>query len=260
MLKVENLYKSFAAAGSRHGSGTALSVLRGVDLEVAQGEVVSILGPSGAGKSTLLRCINFLERAEKGTILLEDYSVDVRSASKQDILYMRRHTAMVFQSYNLFQNRTALENVMEGLLIRKLPPKEAADKSRYFLDKVGMLEKADEYPARLSGGQQQRVGIARALALNPSIILLDEPTSALDPELAGEVLKVIRDMVQARMTMLIVTHEIDFGREISDRVYLLDDGGMVESNTTDEFFNNPQKERTIRFLERYTQSFTQRHK
>ncbi|MDR2725941.1 MAG: amino acid ABC transporter ATP-binding protein [Candidatus Adiutrix sp.] len=254
MLKVENLYKSFVAAKARRAPAAELQVLKGVNLQVARGEVVSILGPSGAGKSTFLRCINFLERADEGTITLGGYSVKVRAARKQDILYLRRHTAMVFQNYNLFQNRTALENVMEGLLVRKVPKKEAADKSRSFLDKVGLLEKADEYPSRLSGGQQQRVGIARALALEPSIILLDEPTSSLDPELVGEVLAVIRDMVKEHMTMLIVTHEIDFGREISDSVYLFDEGNIVEGNTTNEFFNNPKTERTIKFLERYKQN------
>jgi len=254
MLKVENLYKSFAAAKTRRGPASELRVLKGVSLDVAKGEVVSILGPSGAGKSTFLRCINFLERAEEGTITLDGYCVNVRSARKQDVLHMRRHTAMVFQNYNLFQNRTALENVMEGLLVRKIPKKEAADKSRAFLDKVGLLEKADEYPSRLSGGQQQRVGIARALALEPSIILLDEPTSSLDPELVGEVLTVIRNMVKDHMTMLIVTHEIDFGREISDSVHLFDEGGIVEGNTTNEFFTNPKAERTVRFLERYKQN------
>jgi ABC-type polar amino acid transport system ATPase subunit len=255
MLKVENLYKSFAAAKSRRAAASALPVLKGVSLEVGKGEVVSILGPSGSGKSTLLRCINFLERAEQGTVTLDGYSVDAGCAGKRDVLYMRLHTAMVFQNYNLFQNKTALGNVTEGLLVRKVSPKEAADKGRYFLDKVGMLEKADEYPARLSGGQQQRVGIARALALEPSIILLDEPTSALDPELIGEVLKVIRGMVKERMTMLVVTHEIDFGREISDRVYFFDEGHIVEGNTAAEFFSNSKTERAAKFLERYRQNF-----
>ncbi|MDR1570206.1 MAG: amino acid ABC transporter ATP-binding protein [Oscillospiraceae bacterium] len=248
MLNIENLFKSFRSKAG------AIDVLNGVNLEIADGEVVSILGPSGAGKSTLLRCVNFLEYAERGVMTLDGYRVDAARASKADILHMRRSTAMVFQNYNLFQNKTALDNVAEGLLVRGISRAAARDKARGMLGKVGMLDKADEYPSRLSGGQQQRVGIARALALEPSILLLDEPTSALDSELVGEVLKVIRDLVRERITMLIVTHEIRFGREISDRVAFFDEGAIVEYGSTESFFNSPQSERTQRFLQRYNQN------
>ncbi|MDR2657587.1 MAG: amino acid ABC transporter ATP-binding protein, partial [Oscillospiraceae bacterium] len=211
-----------------------------------------IIGPSGAGKSTLLRCVNFLERADSGVLTLDGRRVEASSATAKDIQWMRLNTAMVFQNYNLFQNKTALDNVAEGLLVRGMTKREARDQSRAVLDKVGMLDRADEYPSRLSGGQQQRAGIARALVLRPSILLLDEPTSALDSELVGEVLKVIRDLARERMTMLIVTHEIQFAREISDRVAFFDNGAIVEQGATETFFSAPRNERTQRFLERYS--------
>jgi L-cystine transport system ATP-binding protein len=256
VLTIKNLSKSFQLKANKEQkkaglSAQKLAVLQGVSLAVAQGEVVSILGPSGAGKSTFLRCVNFLEQAEQGTITLGDYTVDTAKASKADILHMRRNTAMVFQHYNLFAHKSALDNVMEGLLVRKMPKAAARERSLHYLEKVGMIEKREEYPAHLSGGQQQRVGIARALAIEPSILLLDEPTSALDPELVGEVLKVIGDLVQDHMTMLIVTHEVSFARDISDRVALFDGGNIVEMNAAEAFFSQPTQERTIRFLERY---------
>lgn len=247
MLKIEGLYKAFRT------KKTSADVLKGVSLSVEKGEAVSILGPSGAGKSTLLRCVNFLERPDKGVITLGDYRVDAAAATPKDIQRLRLSTAMVFQNYNLFQNKTAADNIAEGLLVRGLTKHAAREKSRAALDKVGMLDKADEYPSRLSGGQQQRVGIARAIALEPSILLLDEPTSALDTELVGEVLRVIRELVRERTTMLIVTHEIQFAREISDRVAFFDDGGVAECAPTNEFFAAPRNERTRKFLERYQQ-------
>jgi ABC-type polar amino acid transport system ATPase subunit len=196
--------------------------------------------------------VNFLERADSGVLTLDGRRVEASSATAKDIQWMRLNTAMVFQNYNLFQNKTALDNVAEGLLVRGMTKREARDQSRAVLDKVGMLDRADEYPSRLSGGQQQRAGIARALVLRPSILLLDEPTSALDSELVGEVLKVIRDLARERMTMLIVTHEIQFAREISDRVAFFDNGAIVEQGATETFFSAPRNERTQRFLERYS--------
>ncbi|GHU66933.1 arginine ABC transporter ATP-binding protein [Clostridia bacterium] len=249
MLLIENLRKSFVSGKGKNR--TITDVLRGISLTVADGEVISILGPSGAGKSTMLRCVNYLERPDGGAITLDARSVETTSATKQDILFMRRNTGMVFQNYNLFLNKTAVENIMEGLLIRNLSKRQAKDKARAALNKVGMLDKSNEYPSRLSGGQQQRVGIARALALEPSILLLDEPTSALDNELVGEVLKVIRELANEHTTMLIVTHEIPFAREISDRVAFFDNGVILECAATETLFNAPKYERTQQFLGRY---------
>ena len=251
MLQIRGLTKSFVQAKSLNNQN---EVLKGVNLDVAQGQVITIIGPSGSGKSTLLRCINFLERADGGSIALNGRTVKAPTAAKDDVLYMRRNTAMVFQSYNLFRNKTVVQNVMEGLLIRGMKKAQAAEISRHFLEQVGVYEKADEYPSRLSGGQQQRVGIARALAIDPHIMLFDEPTSALDPELVGEVLQVIENVVKAKKTMLIVTHEIEFARQVSDKVALFDDGNIIEMNETDQFFRMPNQERTKQFLSRYRQS------
>lgn len=254
MLSIHGLHKKFQQ--THRAAEEKLEVLKGVNLTIDQGEVVAIIGPSGSGKSTLLRCINFLERADQGTIALNGHIVDAADATKQDVLYMRRNTAMVFQNYNLFQNKTVIQNVMEGLLIRNVSRNDAIDRSKHYLDRVGILEKANEYPPRLSGGQQQRVGIARALAIDPHIILLDEPTSALDPELVGEVLKVIEDVIKEKKTLLIVTHEINFARQVSDKMALFDDGNIVEMNDTVRFFKDPQQDRTRQFLSRYQESFT----
>ncbi|GHU69703.1 arginine ABC transporter ATP-binding protein [Clostridia bacterium] len=249
MLQLENLHKTFTTG--KGAKRTHLEVLRGVGLTIADGEVISVLGPSGAGKSTMLRCVNFLERPDSGIISLNDKRIDTLTITKHDILYLRRNTGMVFQNYNLFQNKTAIGNVMEGLLLRGLSKPQAQDRARAALDKVGMLDRADEFPSRLSGGQQQRIGIARALALEPSILLLDEPTSALDNELVGEVLKVIRSLAKEHMTMLIVTHEIPFAREISDRAAFFDNGVILECSAPETLFTSPSHERTQRFLERY---------
>ena len=213
--------------------------------------MVVIIGPSGSGKTTFLRCLNFLERADKGYLKIGDQQVDFEKVSKKEILDIRKKTAMVFQQYALFSNRTALENVIEGLVIaRKVPKKEAAEKGRDLLAKVGLEGKEDHYPHELSGGQQQRVGIARALALNPEVILFDEPTSALDPELVGETLEVIKDVAQSGSTLVIVTHEMQFAYEVADRVIFMENGNIVEQGTPEEVFDNTQEERTQNFLKR----------
>ncbi|MDP4145112.1 MAG: amino acid ABC transporter ATP-binding protein [Bacillota bacterium] len=226
-------------------------VLKGVDLKIDKGEVVVILGPSGSGKTTLLRCINFLEKADDGELTVGKKKVNFKHVNKKDILDIRRQTAMVFQGYNLFNNKTALENVMEGLVIaRKVPKKEAEETSKKLLDKVGLSDKYNFYPSQLSGGQQQRVGIARALALNPEVILFDEPTSALDPELVGEVLSVMKNVAKEGITMLVVTHEMSFASDIASRVIFMDGGVVVEEGAPEDIFSNPKEERTRQFLKR----------
>lgn len=241
MIQVENIHKKFDQN----------EILKGIDLTINQGEVVVIIGPSGSGKTTFLRCLNFLERADKGYLKIGDQQVDFEKVSKKEILDIRKKTAMVFQQYALFSNRTALENVIEGLVIaRKVPKKEATEKGRDLLAKVGLEGKEDHYPHELSGGQQQRVGIARALALNPEVILFDEPTSALDPELVGETLEVIKDVAQSGSTLVIVTHEMQFAYEVADRVIFMENGNIVEQGTPEEVFDNTQEERTQNFLKR----------
>ncbi len=242
MLKVTNIQKSF---NGHH-------VLKGIDFEINKGEVVAILGPSGSGKTTFLRCLNLLERPEKGVLAFTDGSLTIdfsKKISKSDELKLRRRSSMVFQQYNLFPHRTALENVMEGMVVVQQQPKETArEKALALLEKVGLKAKADLYPSQLSGGQQQRVGIARALAVKPDIILLDEPTSALDPELVGEVLQALKMLAQEGWTMIIVTHELNFAKDVADRVILMENGQVVEQNTAAEFFSHPQQERTKQFL------------
>jgi L-cystine transport system ATP-binding protein len=228
-----------------------LKVLKGIDLAVAKGEVVVILGPSGSGKSTLLRCVNFLERPDRGTVQIGDLQVDARTAHRAEILALRRRTAMVFQQYALFRNKTALENVAEGLLVvKRLPPGEARARAEHHLEKVGLADRARHYPSQLSGGQQQRVGIARALAMDPEVILFDEPTSALDPELVGGVLEVMRSLACEGMTMIVVSHEMGFAREVASQAVFMDDGVIVEQGTPAELFEHTRHERTRRFLER----------
>ncbi|WP_152395039.1 amino acid ABC transporter ATP-binding protein [Paenibacillus guangzhouensis] len=243
MIELKNITKSFG----RH------QVLNKIDLTVQKGEVVVILGPSGSGKTTLLRCVNYLEKPNDGEIVIGDYHLNVKHASKKDIYQLRQKSAMVFQQYNLFKHKTALENVMEGLLIvKKLSKEEAKTRSIALLEKVGLGGKLDAYPSQLSGGQQQRVGIARALALEPEVILFDEPTSALDPELVGEVLAVIRKIAKEGITMIVVTHEMGFARDVANHVVFMDGGVIVEEGTPAELFNNPQEERTKQFLKRIT--------
>lgn len=241
MIKLKNIDKQFH---KNH-------VLKGIDLEVEKGDVLVIVGPSGSGKTTLLRCINYLERPDGGSITIDGFTVQGKHSSKRDVLSLRRKTAMVFQHYNLFNNKTVVENVMEGLVVaKKMAKKEAYDISASLLKKVGLEEKINEYPSQLSGGQQQRVGIARALALNPSVILFDEPTSALDPEMVGEVLSIIKQIANEGITMVIVTHEIDFAREVANRVVFMDGGHIIEQGSPEEVLIHPQHERTKRFLKR----------
>ncbi len=239
MIKLENIHKYY---DSHH-------VLKGISLDVEKGEVVSILGPSGSGKSTLLRCINFLEDPTSGIVEIGDKRVDAESASKADIFALRTSTGMVFQQYNLFKNFTVLQNVMIGLTsVKNMNKNDAKKKSVDILEKVGLANKLDHYPAQLSGGQQQRVGIARALALDPEVLLFDEPTSSLDPELVDEVLATIKSVAQTGKTMFIVTHELSFARDISDRVIFMEDGVIIEEGTAEQLFTRPQVERTRQFL------------
>ncbi len=239
MLEIRNLQKQF-------GSN---DVLRGIDFKVDKGEVVSILGPSGSGKTTLLRCVSFLERAEAGEILFDGYRHDITTISKQDIHKLRMEMGFVFQNFNLFRNMTARQNVMEGLITaRKVPKKDARKTADRMLEKVGMSDRAEYYPDQLSGGQQQRVAIARAMAPDPKVLLFDEPTSALDPELTGEVLEVMSKLAREGTTMVVVTHEMGFAREVSSRVVFMEDGLVVEEGCAEEFFNHPKEERTRQFL------------
>ena len=241
MLEIQEIHKSF---GERE-------VLKGVGLTVEKGAVVAILGPSGSGKTTLLRCINFLEKADSGSLLFDGERVDLARVSRADVARLRRKTAFVFQSYNLFRNKTVLQNVTEGLIVARRMHKDQAEAiAVQMLEKVGMADRCSQYPHQLSGGQQQRVAIARALAASPEIIYFDEPTSALDPELTGEVLDVMRQLAAEGMTMLVVTHEMGFARDVSSHVIFMEDGRIVESTPSAEFFANPRQERTRVFLSR----------
>ena len=245
MLEVKNVKKSFGG----------LQVLKGVSLSVNKGDVVAILGPSGSGKTTLLRCMNFLEMADEGQMTFDGEDFSMHSIPRRDIARLRKKTAFVFQNYNLFRNKTALQNVTEGLIIaRRMPKAQAQEIGRQALDKVGLSDRYDYYPSQLSGGQQQRVAIARALATNPEIIYFDEPTSALDPELTGEVLAVMRQLANEGMTMLVVTHEMAFARDVSTRVVFMNDGVICEQGTPQEIFENPQKQPTRDFLARFRQA------
>lgn len=224
-------------------------VLDNVDLNINKGDVVAIIGPSGTGKSTLLRCVDLLERPEKGSVKIGNFEVDLTQKKKKDILELRKKLAMVFQQFNLFYKKTALENVMEGLtVVKKIDKKEAEKIAVKYLDEVGMLDRAYHYPKHLSGGQQQRVAIARALAMQPELLLLDEPTSALDPELVGEVLDTIKKIAKKGYTMLLVSHEMSFVRSVATRVIFLENGKIIEDGTPKEVFENPKSERTKEFL------------
>lgn len=243
MLKVKDIKLSF---GNNE-------VLKGINFKIEKGQVISIIGPSGSGKSTFLRSLNFLETPDEGEITFDGKVFNIKNMSKKDINELRKYTTMVFQNYNLFRNKTALENVIEGLIVvKKMNKSKAVEIGMKMLQKVGLQDKAGSYPNQLSGGQQQRVAIARAIAMNPEVILLDEPTSALDPELIGEVLKVIKDMVNEHMTMIIVTHEMQFAREISDYIIFMDGGVIVEEGTPERIFNNTESERLQNFLRRYS--------
>ncbi len=241
MLEVSDIHKSF---GERE-------VLKGVSLSVDKGSVVAILGPSGSGKTTLLRCINFLEKADSGSLTFDGEPFDLARISRADTARLRRKTAFVFQSYNLFRNKTVLQNVTEGLVVaRRMHKVQAEEVAVQMLQKVGMADRCSQYPHQLSGGQQQRVAIARALATSPEIIYFDEPTSALDPELTGEVLDVMRQLAAEGMTMLVVTHEMGFARDVSSHVIFMEDGRIVESAPSAQFFAAPRQERTRAFLSR----------
>ena len=239
MIEIKDLHKSFDGN----------EVLKGINFKINDGDVIAILGPSGSGKTTILRCINFLARADKGILVFDNKEYDLANISNKDILNIRKKTGFVFQNYNLFLNKTALENVMEGLTVaRKVNKEEARKKAIVALEKVGMGDKLDFYPSKLSGGQQQRVAIARALVYEPEVIYFDEPTSALDPELIGEVLNVMKELAQSGITMLVVTHEMSFAKNVSDRILFVEDGKIIENMDSKSFFESSDNERINRFI------------
>ena len=236
MIKVENLHKSF----------DKLEVLKGIDNEIASGEVVVVIGPSGSGKSTFLRCLNALEDFQQGDVYIDGVKINEKGININEI---RAEVGMVFQSFNLFPHMSVLDNItLAPLKVRKQNKKEAEETALGLLEKVGLQDKAQAYPNQLSGGQKQRVAIARALAMKPKVMLFDEPTSALDPEMVGEVLGVMKQLAQEGMTMVVVTHEMGFAREVGDRVIFMDEGVIVEESTPEEIFSNPKNERTQSFL------------
>ncbi|MCY9031600.1 amino acid ABC transporter ATP-binding protein [Bacillus inaquosorum] len=239
MITVKNIRKAFKD----------LVVLDGIDLEVKRGEVVAIIGPSGSGKSTLLRCLNLLERPDQGLIEIGEAKLNAEKFTRKEAHRLRQQTAMVFQNYNLFKNKTALQNITEALIVAQHKSRDEAKRiGMDILKQVGLEHKADSYPITMSGGQQQRIGIARALAVNPHAILLDEPTSALDPELVTGVLQVIKSIAEKQTTMIIVTHEMGFAKEVADKVIFMADGHIVEQGTPEELFDHPKNERTKRFI------------
>lgn len=240
MVEVKGLSKTF---------GADTHVLKDINLKIEKNEVVAILGPSGTGKSTLLRCLNCLCEPTTGTIRVGDVTVDAARHSRQDVRNLRRQSAMVFQGYNLFKNKTAKENVMEALVtVQKKSKAEAEERALALLKKVGMLERQDFYPSKMSGGQQQRVGIARALAVTPDVLLFDEPTSALDPELVGEVLNTIKQLAEEDSTMILVTHEIRFARNVATRILFMDEGRIAADGAPEEIIDNPENPRLRQFL------------
>lgn len=247
MIEIRDLHKKFGP----------LEVLKGINLQIDQGKVLVIIGPSGSGKTTLLRCLNLLELPNRGSIQIGDVQLEFSGGRKlkhSEVLALRKKTGMVFQSYYLFPHMTALQNVMEALVqVQRKSKEEARTRAMELLNKVGLGERADFYPHQLSGGQQQRVGIARAMAVNPEVLLFDEPTSALDPELVGEVLKVMKELAHEGRTMVIVTHEMKFAAEVADRVLLMDEGTIIESGTPREVLENPASDRARAFLNRIAQ-------
>ena len=243
ILEAKGIKKSFGKA----------EILKGLDLSIDKGDVVAILGRSGSGKTTLLRCLDFLEKADEGKLIFDGVEYDLKTITKKQIRELRLKTGFVFQSYNLFSNMTALENVMEGLVTaRKINKKEALETSLSMLEKVGMLEWKDHYPIQLSGGQQQRVAIARALATKPEVIYFDEPTSALDPELTGEVLTVMKRLAEDGMTMIVVTHEMGFARRVANRVVFMEEGRVLEEGDPETIFTSPKEKRTQELINRIT--------
>jgi len=240
LIEIEHLSKSFPG-------GT--EVLKDISLEIHKGDIVAIIGPSGTGKSTLLRCLNYLTVPSEGKIRIGECTVDAKSHTKEEVYALRRKSSMVFQQFNLFKNKTALENVMEALTkVQKMPKAEAEEISKHLLEQVGMGDRMDFYPSKLSGGQQQRVGIARALAVNPEVILFDEPTSALDPEWVKEVLATIQEVAKEGRTMLIVTHEISFARQVANRILFMEEGKIQVDAPPEEFFSDTKQERLQQFL------------
>lgn len=239
MIDVKNLHKYFGS----------LEVLKGIDCHIDKGECVCVIGPSGSGKSTFLRCLNLLETPTKGDIVIDDMHLTEKDF---DVDAMRKRVGMVFQHFNLFPHLTILENVTLAPIRHKMMTEEQAkEKAMELLNRVGVGDKADNYPAQLSGGQKQRVAIARSLALSPEVMLFDEPTSALDPEMVGEVLEVMKQLAQEGMTMVVVTHEMGFAREVANRVFFMDGGGILEEGTPEQIFDHPQEERTKAFLSKY---------
>ncbi|UJF18215.1 amino acid ABC transporter ATP-binding protein [Vibrio sp. SS-MA-C1-2] len=241
MLTLKNITKNYAGK----------PILKGIDLNINKGETVAIIGPSGTGKSTLLRCTNFLEQPDTGTIQVGNITVDADTKDTKKLARLRQHLGFVFQQYGLFKNKTACENITEGLItVQHLSKKEAEKIALQALKDIGLSDKADYWPSQLSGGQQQRVGIGRAMAQGADVILFDEPTSALDPEITGEVLDVIRELAERHVTMLIVTHEMQFAREVADRIIFMENGYIVEDGSPDQIFNRPKDPRTKAFLNR----------
>lgn len=239
LLTVKDLHKSF----------NDREILKGIDFQIEKGEIVVMIGPSGSGKTTFLRNLNFLEHADQGSMDFSGHQIDLAKPEKKDVQWVRRHSAMVFQNYNLFKNKTALQNIAEGLIYAQGMAKDKAnDIASKELASLGLSKQAQLYPSQLSGGQQQRIGIARATVLNPEIILFDEPTSALDPELVGAVLGDMRKLAEAGQTMIIVTHQLGFARQVADRIVFFDEGKIIEEGTPQELFDHPQSKRTAQFL------------
>lgn len=239
MLQIRDVHKRFENQ----------DVLRGIDLDVEKGDVVAILGPSGSGKTTFLRCVNFLEKADRGEMIFDGQKISMNGATKAEIADIRKKTGFVFQNYNLFLNKTVLQNVTLGLTVGMKMNRTDADRiAMDALHRVGMAEKRDSFPSQLSGGQQQRVAIARSVATNPEIIYFDEPTSALDPELIGEVLSVMRKLAEDGMTMLVVTHEMDFARKVSNKVLFMEGGEVIENGKSSSFFAHPSQPRSREFI------------
>ncbi|NGZ14260.1 amino acid ABC transporter ATP-binding protein [Vibrio aestuarianus] len=239
MIKLENIHKRFGET----------EVLKGIDLSIEQGEIIVIIGSSGTGKSTLLRCVNFLEQADQGKITIDDVTVDSQKPTKAEVLALRRKTGFVFQNYALFAHMTARQNIAEGLItVRGWKKDQALARAQQILDDIGLSDKGDSYPAALSGGQQQRVGIGRAMALQPELLLFDEPTSALDPEWVGEVLALMKKLATQHQTMLVVTHEMQFAKEVADRVIFMANGHIVEQGSPQDIFDNPQDPKLKKFL------------